>query len=79
MHVLVENLRGFFTPISKIFLVKKGAFIYTRPDSLKTKPLLERTEMKMPRRITRKTLMNSERSENIIQTESINDWVLMGK
>ena len=54
----------------------------TRPDTSKTKKLLETTEMKILRRISGKTLMDRERNENIRQmckTESINDWVLKRK
>ena len=54
----------------------------TRPDTLKTKQLLETTEIRVRRRITGKTLFDRERSENVRETckvENINSWVLNGK
>ncbi|KAK9887098.1 hypothetical protein WA026_020042 [Henosepilachna vigintioctopunctata] len=54
----------------------------TRPETTKTRRLLETTEMKVLRRITGKTLLNRERSENVrnmCKVDSINDWVLNRK
>lgn len=50
----------------------------TRPETSKTKRLLETTEMKVLRRITGKTLLDRERSEiirNTCKIEDINGWV----
>ena len=54
----------------------------TRPETCRTKRILEATEMRITRRIARKTLTDRERSENIRQTsgtDKINDWVLERK
>lgn len=54
----------------------------TRPDTSKTKQLLETTEMKILRRISGKTLLDRERSENIrgqCNVDNINEWVLQRK
>ena len=54
----------------------------TRPDTSKTKQLLETTEMRVLRRITGKTLFDRERSENVrerCKVENINNWVLNRK
>ena len=54
----------------------------TRPDTSKTKKLLETTEMKILRRISGKTLMDRKMNKNMKQmckTKSINDWVLKRK
>lgn len=53
-----------------------------RPDTTKTKRLLETTEMKVLRSIAGKTLLDRETSENIrrtCKTENINEWVLERK
>ena len=54
----------------------------TRPDTAKTKRLLETTEMKVLRGIAENTLLDRETSENIricrIE-EDINCWVLKSK
>lgn len=54
----------------------------TRPDTTKTKQLLETTEMRVLRRMTGKTLLDRERSESIRRTcnvESVNEWTLNRK
>ena len=55
----------------------------TRPETAKTKRLLETTEMKVLRGIAGKTLLDRETSENIRRTcgieEDINCWVLKRK
>ena len=51
----------------------------TRPETSKTKRILETAEMKIARRIAGKTLMDRIRSDNIRQTcgiDKINDWIL---
>ncbi|XP_045473979.1 uncharacterized protein LOC123680232 [Harmonia axyridis] len=51
----------------------------TRPDTARTRQLLETTEMRVLRRIAGKTLFDREKSENIRRTcgvENINEWVL---
>ncbi|XP_030765794.1 uncharacterized protein LOC115889857 [Sitophilus oryzae] len=51
----------------------------TRPDTAKTKRFLETGEMKILRKITSKTLLDRERSNNIRKTckvDNINEWVL---
>lgn len=48
----------------------------TRPDTAKTKQLLEATEMRVLRRIVGKTLLDRERSENIrsaCKVENVNE------
>ncbi|XP_044745133.1 uncharacterized protein LOC123306997 [Coccinella septempunctata] len=50
----------------------------SKPDTSRTRQLLETTEMRVLRRITGKTLRDRERSENIrreCKTENINEWV----
>ena len=54
----------------------------TRPDTSKTKQLLEITKMGVLRRIRGKTLFDRERSENVrerCKVENINSWVLNRK
>lgn len=54
----------------------------TRPDTVKTKRLLETTEMKILRKIVGKTLWDRERSENIRKmciVEDIKEWVYRRK
>ena len=55
----------------------------TRPETAKTKRLLETTEMKVLRGIAGKTLLDRETSESIRRTcgieEDINYWVLKRK
>ena len=54
----------------------------TRPDTSKTKQLLETAEMGVLLRITGKTLFDRERSENMkerCKVENINNWVLNRK
>ncbi|XP_057652719.1 uncharacterized protein LOC130891773 [Diorhabda carinulata] len=54
----------------------------TRPDTAKTKRLLKTSEMKVLRKITGKTLLDRERSDDIRQkcrVENINEWVLSRK
>ena len=51
----------------------------TRPDTTKTKRILETCEMKVLRKIAGKTLLDRERSDNIKRTskvENINEWIL---
>lgn len=51
----------------------------TRPDTARTRQLLETTEMRVLRRIAGKTLLDRERSEDIRKTcivENVNHWVL---
>ena len=50
----------------------------TRPETTKTKRLLQTTEMKILRRIAGKTLLDLERNENIrtaCNVDDINEWV----
>ncbi|XP_057666772.1 uncharacterized protein LOC130900278 [Diorhabda carinulata] len=53
----------------------------TRPETAKTKRMMERAEMKVLRRIARKTLLDRERSENIRKCKiyDVNEWVLSRK
>ena len=54
----------------------------TRPDTAKTKQLLETTEMRVLRRIAGKTLLDRERNESIrraCKVENVNEWVLSRK
>jgi len=54
----------------------------TRPDTAKTKQLLEITEMRVLRRIAGKTLLDRERNESIrraCKVENVNEWVLSRK
>ena len=71
-------------PKSKIY--KTAIMTYTaetRPETAKTKRLLETTKMKVLRGIAGKTLLDRETSENIRRTcrieEDINCWVLKRK
>ncbi|XP_044749727.1 uncharacterized protein LOC123310328 [Coccinella septempunctata] len=67
------------TPIYKTTI--RPIMIYTaetRPDTFKTRRLLETTEMRVLRRITGKTMRDRERSENIrreCKTKNINESV----
>lgn len=54
----------------------------TRPDTTKTKRLLETCEMKVLRKIAGKTLLDRERSDNIRKmcgVEEVNEWILRRK
>ena len=54
----------------------------TRPETSKTKQILETTEMKVMRKIAGKTLFDRKISEEIrrmCKIDSINDWVLQRK
>lgn len=54
----------------------------TRPDTTKTKRILETGEMKVLRKIVGKTLLDRERNENIrrsCQVDNINEWVVNRK
>lgn len=54
----------------------------TRPDTAKTKRILEVGEMKILRKIAGKTLFDRERSDNVRRTcgvDNISDWVLARK
>ena len=54
----------------------------TRPDTAKTKELLETTEMRVLRRIAGKTLLDRERNESIrraCKVENVNEWILSRK
>ena len=54
----------------------------TRPETSKTKQILETTEMKVVRKIAGRTLFDRKRSEEIrrmCKIDNINDWVLQRK
>lgn len=48
----------------------------TRPITSNKKKILEKTEMKIARKIAGKTLLDKERSEDIKNNCNINEWVL---
>lgn len=74
-HIGVETKTRIYKATIRPIMTYAGE---TRPETSKTRRLMETAEMKVLRRILGKTLLDQERSETIrrnCQTENVADWV----